>query len=177
MKDLTYPRAGLIADGARAAIGLLLTAPPLFFIEMLWPIALVFATVALIFAWFGARTLCRALSRYSLDDEALTAQGCQRARVAWQELSALKLRHFRPRRKPNEGWIEMRLAAGGQRLMIESRLDGFDAIARRAVAAARARALPLDRRSEDALISLGLTEGLASADGRWDWHSVKDRKA
>ena len=66
----------------------------------------------------------------------------------------------------------MRLRAGGQTLLIESRLDGFEEIARIAVTTARARGLAFDARTEDAMISLGLTQGLTSSPGRWDWPSV-----
>lgn len=177
MNSLTYPRAGLLADGARAGVGLLLTAPPLVFVDLLWPIALVFAALAFTFFWFGARTLCRALSRYTLSEDALTASGCHRAEIIWKELSALHLRHFRPRRKPAEGWIEMRLAAGGQKLMLESRVEGFDEIARAAVAAARARSLAFDARTEDALISLGITDNLKTAAGKWDWTTLRNQNS
>jgi hypothetical protein len=177
VSSLAYPRGGLMADGARAAIGLLLTAPPLLFVDMLWPIALVFAALAIVFACFGARTLCRALSRYALNETALAASGCHRGEIRWDALTALRLRHFRPRRKPADGWIEMRLAAGRQKMLIESKLDGFDAIARAAVVAARKRGLTLDTRSEDALVSLGLTDGLKTAAGRWEWAAIENPKA
>lgn len=174
MKPLHYPRKALAADAARAGIGLVLTVPPLLFIDMLVPVAAIFAALALTFAWFGARTLCRARSTYRLTPEGVSAEGCHRASVSWRELSGFRLRHFRPRRNPAEGWIEMRLRAGAQSVMIESRLEGFDEIAAAAAAAARARDLPFDARTEDALVSLGLTQGLKAAGTRWDWRSVKD---
>jgi hypothetical protein len=168
---LRYPRRFVWADAARSAAGLILSLPPLIAIDMARPVAFAFAVIAALFAAFGLRTLCRAARAYRLSAEGIAAEGCGRARIVWSALTALRLRRFQPRRG-GAGWIELRLAAGPVRMKIDSELEGFDDIARAALAAARARALPLDPRSEDALVTLGLTEGLRAAPGRWDWGTI-----
>jgi hypothetical protein len=60
------------------------------------------------------------------------------------------------RRDGSAGWLHLALRAGRQRLRLDSRIDGFAAIATRAAEAARRRRLVLNTATANNLASLGI---------------------
>lgn len=152
--EYRYPFSALAADYLKAGAGLVLTAVPLAFAEpgpaaavMLWALVILFAVLAL-------RTVRRQRTRYTLTADGLGDGG---ATVAFRDLSDLKLRHFSvPRADRGSGWMELRLSAPGGRIRMESGLDGFQEIARKARDAARDRGIALDEPTRANLRALGL---------------------
>ena len=113
------------------------------------------------------RTAGRQLSRFESGEEALARTGpslAGRRTIAWSELSDLRLRFYSTRRDRARGWMQLKLRSPGGRLSVDSTLDGFDAIARRAAAAAVRNRLALGSATLANLAALGIA--VETEDGR-----------
>ena len=92
---MRYPIATLYGDYIRSAVGLVLTAVPLLLLDLAHGVALLLAALGLLFAWFGARTVLRHLSRVELSGNAIALRGPIARRVAWADLDAHEARLLR----------------------------------------------------------------------------------
>lgn len=158
---LRYDRASLKADLWRAAVGLLLTAGPLIAFRPHPIVAAALTLFAILFAIYGARAFHRLDLAFEVTDETLRVRHRwtpERAIVVpWAELTGLDLAFYAPRRKrPQDGWMEMKLRAGRRTVRVESTLDDFDELAERAAAAARARGLRLSEPTVANLTNMGI---------------------
>lgn len=154
-----YPATALYPDYLRVAFGLTLTAGPLLLLDLAAVPAGLLGGLALLFGWFGMRTGMRQMSSIELSPEALTVHGPLERRLAWRQLERLKLAYYAPRRARDGGWLQLSLrAAAGQPIRMESSLDGFDQVLRRAVTAAAANGLELDPTTQANLAALGLAQ-------------------
>jgi hypothetical protein len=155
-EPLRYPIATLYADYLRAGLGLALTAGPLLLLDLADGIALVLAALALLFAWFGVRTVLRQLSRVELSGNAIAVHGPFSRRVAWADLEHMKLAYYAPRRSRDQGWLQLTLrATDGGAIQVDSTLPEFDQVLDKASRAARDKALPLDAATCANLAALG----------------------
>ncbi|HLZ65802.1 MAG TPA: hypothetical protein VKQ29_06195 [Aliidongia sp.] len=152
MSEHRYPTRSLVEDYARGGAGLVFLAIAL--VPMHWVLHLVFGLMAVLLLSFGVRTYLRSRSRIVLDETGIAVIGPWRKRLAWTAIDGLKLRYFSTRRDRKRGWMELRLSAAGTRLTIESQIDGFEEIVRRAAAAAAARGLAVDPSTEGNLAAL-----------------------
>ncbi|WP_051341357.1 hypothetical protein [Azospirillum halopraeferens] len=162
---LRYPPASLWGDYARAGAGLAMTALPLAALEVSSWLAVPLAACAVLFALFAARTAQRHLTRVTVDAAGVRADGPLGAAVRWDELRRLRLRFYSTRRDRSQGWMQMTLAGDSGRVKLESTLDGFDAIAARAAAAARRNGLTLDPATVDNLLALGIDPEMPEEEG------------
>ncbi|HEV7371864.1 hypothetical protein [Arenibaculum sp.] len=150
-----YPKGPLLADYARSGGGLVLTAGPLLAVDVAVWAGVALGTAALLFALFGLRTAQRHATVVELDEDGVRARGPLGGRVSWSELRSVRLTYYSTRRDRREGWMHMTLRGGGT-VKLESSLDGFDLIAERAAAAARARRLPLGEATVQNFAALGI---------------------
>jgi hypothetical protein len=172
-----YPIGALSSDYARVALGLALTLGPLLLLELAAPIAWLLAVLAVLFFWFGLRTGLRQLSAVELSPQAIAIRGPFGRRLAWDELAHMKLAYYAPRGwgsarrrdrhlergerherdERQRGWLQLTLqGARGRPVRVESTLEGFDQVLRRAMAAAAHRQLELDPTTTANLSALGL---------------------
>ena len=151
-----YPTAALAGDYARAAAGLALTVPPLVLLQLNAVVAAIFAALVGLFAVFAGRTVLRQRAVIEMDETAIESSGPLAVRLAWDALDELKLGYYATRRDGGGGWMQLALRAGGRRLFLDSRIDGFAAIAARAAEAARRRQLTLSTTTANNLASLGI---------------------
>jgi hypothetical protein len=157
---LRYPVATLYADYLRAAFGLALTLGPLLLLEVADVVVAPLAALALLFAWFGTRTVSRHLSRVELSGSAIALRGPVCRHLAWGDLERMKLAYYAPRRSRDDGWLQLTLrGARGRPIRLDSTLSGFDQVLGEASRAARARDLPLDAATHANLAALGLAAG------------------
>ena len=111
----------------------------------------------MLFAWFGVRTGLRQLSGVELSQAEIALSGPIRRRLPWHELRRLKLAYYAPRRARQDGWLQLTLrGAAGSPIRVDSTLDGFEEVLRRASAAATANHLSLDPTTEANLAALGI---------------------
>src|SRR5207249_1424904 len=151
-----YPATAMVGDYLRAAAGLVPTGV-VFATE---PVGTVAATVlgsfAAVFGIFGLRTVLRHGTSLEMTDTDLRAHGALRARIAWAELDRMKLTYYSTRRDRRSGWMQLELSAGGSRVRLDSRIEGFDRLVRRAAEVAAARGVALNEATLDNLQALGI---------------------
>ncbi|MDJ0684198.1 MAG: hypothetical protein QNJ84_05835 [Alphaproteobacteria bacterium] len=158
---LRYDRGALLADYARAMIGLVLCAGILLFLDPIawvaWPLM---AGLGL-FAAFLLQTLAKDRTRIAADADGLQAVVdlgplSIRNSIQWEDLQTVKLRFYATKRKSREGWMQLTLKDGATTVKLESTLDGFAAIAKTAGTVAGRRDLPLDTPTRENFLEVGV---------------------
>ncbi len=163
-----YPWPALRADYLRAGAGLALTGAPLFAIPYGTTASVILGVLAALFLALGLRTGLRHASRFESDDAEVCRTGpvlplYPARRVAWDGIARLRLRFFSTRRDRTGGWMQLTVGDGAGALSFDSSLDGFEAIARRAAAAAGRNELPLNDATRTNLAALGIRIEAAEA--------------
>jgi len=151
-----YPAAAMVGDYLRAAAGLV----PSAFLLITLPVGTTAATVlggfAAIFAVFGLRTALRHGTSLEMTETELRAHGPWRSTIEWAKLDHMRLAYYSTRRDRRSGWMQLDLGAGGQRLRLDSRIDGFDRVVHHAAMVAAARGLELNEATATNLQALGI---------------------
>ncbi len=156
MNHYTYPFRDLAPDYARAAAGFAVTAGPLPWLTESPVALLILGGLGAAFAAYGVSTWFRQRTTVQVDAQGIASEGLRRVSVPWESLELLDLRYYSTRRDRQKGWMQLRLSGGGRRVTIDSALDGFVEVARRAAAVAAARDMDLDPVTEDNLRALGI---------------------
>jgi hypothetical protein len=138
-----YPGSAMLGDYLRAAAGLGPTALILATVSVGDVAALVLGGFATIFGAFAIRTALRHGTRLEVSGTGVRALGLRRTAIPWAALDRMKLAYYSTRRDRKSGWMQLQLGAGGARLNLDSRLEGFDRLVRHAAIAAAARDLAL----------------------------------
>lgn len=155
-----YPLRELVGDYGRAALGLALTGGPLLLASpssaMIW----LLAPLALLFAIFGLRTAMRQRMTIEMSEEGIERLGAFRAKIEWEKLNLLKLRYYSSRRgrsrlNASDGWMQATIGSVGRSIRVDSALTDFDAVALRALAAAKAQGVALDESTRHNFRALG----------------------
>ncbi len=169
-----YPMRALAGDYARAGAGMSLFLAPLLFVTPGPGMIAILGGLAMLFFVFGLRTWRRHLTRVEVTEEGITTQAsarpAPRVSIPWHGLSGLKLRFYSTqrsrestRRSREQGWLQLSLIAGDAKLRIDSTLEDFDTVARRAADAARANGVALEPTTIANLDALGLSAGSDTA--------------
>ena len=155
MTEHHYPKDGMVKDYLRAAGGLILMATPFFMVEMGPVIRAILGLVVMLFIGYGVSTWHRQRTTISLGEDGILAHGLFSKNLLWSELDVLKLSYYSTQRDKRDGWMQLVLNGGGQRLKLDSTLQGFDQIVRRAITEAEARHLQLSDTTVENLRALG----------------------
>jgi hypothetical protein len=151
-----YPASAMVGDYLRAAAGLV----PVAVLFATTPVGTVAAGVlggfAAIFGAFGLRTALRHGTSVEMTDTALTATGLWRTTIPWDELDRIRLAYYSTRRDRRSGWMQLDLGAGGARVRLDSRIEGFDQVVRHAAEVALARGIALNDATAANLQALGI---------------------
>lgn len=152
-----FNRPALRADGARASVGLALTLGPLVLLETATVVTWILAALALLFGWFGARTLIRHQSHVVLSPAGIDLFGPRPSSIRWAEVDQVRLAYFAPRRaQAQQGWMQLTLRERtGRTLRLDSTLDGFDDLLGEVERVARRADLALDPTTMSNLAALG----------------------
>lgn len=159
-----YPPRAVLLDYLYAGGGLVFTLGPLASAAPSGPAAWVFGGLAVLFAAYGARTLLRHRTWIGVSEEGLTVHGPIRRHLPWSGLSRCTLGYYSTRRNRDGGWMQLTLACGRRRLRVDSQIEGFEAILRRAAYAAVECSIVLDSTTAENLRALGITTGAADSD-------------
>jgi hypothetical protein len=151
-----YPADGLRGDYLRALAGVAICGLPLVVTPVHLIAVLILGILTMLFALYGARTWLRRMETVVIDDTGLTAGVLYRRNLHWHDLGQLKLRYFSTRRDRSGGWMQLVLRGKGVRVGIDSEIDGFTEICRRARDAARTNGLDLGETTIRNLLALGL---------------------
>ncbi len=164
MESYRYPATALVPDYLRVALGLAATVGPLLALDLARGVAIGLSGLALLFAWFGGRTALRQLSWIELSATDVALCGPIRRRLPWQQLRRLQLAYYAPRRTRRDGWLQLTLRGRhGPAIRVDSTLEGFDELLRRATGIARRNELTLNSTTQANLAALGLAAGPATA--------------
>jgi hypothetical protein len=164
MEHYHYPVSTLVPDYLRVAFGLAATTGPLVALDLARGVAIGLSGLAILFAWFGVRTALRQLSWIELSATDIALCGPIRRRLPWQQLRRLQLAYYAPRRARRDGWLQLTLRGpSGPAIRIDSTLDGFDQLLRRAAGVAARNELTLDSTTRANLGALGLAATPAPA--------------
>lgn len=156
MSEHRYPVDALVGDYLRAGAGLLLVGAPLVLVPLNIYVEGALAGLATLFGAFGGLTALRQLRRIEVGEEGIAARGPFPVRLTWEALEGVTLRYFATRRDGARGWMELKLRGAGRRLLLDSRIDGFNDIAQRTARAAARRQLPLTPATAANFAALGI---------------------
>ena len=156
MSEHRYTAEALRGDYLRSGAGFLLTGGLAAVAGGQLVATSILGAAALVFVAFGLRTWGRQRTTVALADDGISTSGRRCVKLAWRDLDAFKLRYYATRRDRTGGWMQLTLGAGRRRLTLESSLDGFLEVTRRAAAAAHANALTLDSATRNNLLALGI---------------------
>ena len=166
-----YPVASLVPDGFRALVGLAFTGVPLATVPVASWFGILLAAGVVLFGVFGLLTVLRVRTRVRVGDDGIETRPSRRGRIRWNGLRQVKLRYFAVRRERERkrgeggrrGWMQLVLKGDDGVVRIDSRLDGFDDVLRRAAAAASGLDLDLDPVTRANFEAAGLPAVEASA--------------
>lgn len=156
MSEHRYPMDALLGDYVRAGAGLLLAGAPLVLVPLNIYVESVLGGLAALFGCFGGLTALRHLHRIEVGEEGIAARGPFPVQLTWEALDGVTLRYFATRRDGSRGWMELKLRGAGGRLLLDSRIDGFNDIAERTARAAARRQLPLTPATAANFAALGI---------------------
>jgi hypothetical protein len=151
-----YPASAMVGDYLRAAAGLVPSGLLLVAMPVGTTAAVVLGGFAAIFALFGLRTALRHGTSLEMTETELRAHGPWRSTIEWAKLDHMRLAYYSTRRDRRSGWMQLDLGAGGQRLRLDSRIDGFDRVVHHAAMVAAARGLELSEATAANLQALGI---------------------
>lgn len=156
MNELHYPLRALWASYARAAVGVGMMAVPLATAQLGAISTVVLTGLAAVFLGYGLRTALRHATRYGFDDRGVFAIGPISRAIEWGDVANVKLSYYTTKRDGTSGWWQLDINGRDSKIRIESTLDGFGAIAERAVRAARTRGVELSPTTIENLDTFGI---------------------
>ena len=163
MSEHRYPTDALLGDYVRAGAGLVLAGAPLALVPLNLYVEGVLGGLSALFACFGGLTALRHARRIEVGEEGIAARGPFPVQLAWEAIEGVTLRYFATRRDGSSGWMELKLRGAGRRLLLDSRIDGFNDIAQRTAQVAAQRQLPLTPATAANFAALGIS--MASSAG------------
>ena len=150
-----YPLKRLAGDYVRAGAGLLLTAMPLLLLSLSPLPFAILLLLAVLFTGYGVHTAFCHRRRINVNEEQISAEPDGTC-LNWRDLREVKLEYYSTRKESTAGWMQMTLRSSNKRLRIDSRLDGFQDIARYAATSAHANDLFLSRATTANLAALDI---------------------
>jgi hypothetical protein len=157
-RDLFYGAAGLVLCGGSLTLDL---APA---------VAAVLIPGAILCGIYGLRALLRLRTRVAVTDDTVVASGAmsglfRTVSLRWDSLTGVSLGSYSAWREGEDGWMELRLKGQGGTIRLESTLEGFRDIVRRAALAAAAGGLVLDAATAGNLRLLDVATPVEKSEG------------
>lgn len=150
-----YRPASLMLDGLRCTFGLAATIGPLAFLDVVWPLAMIMFALGLVFSAFAVRLALQYQTSIEVSDRGIASRGLVVRRIAWEDLTSLRLAHYAPPKRPSEGWYQLMIRGQNSAVKVDSTIEDFGEIMRRAVVAADAAGLVLDPATSENLRGVG----------------------
>ncbi|MFQ5994481.1 MAG: hypothetical protein ACE5K1_05255 [Acidiferrobacterales bacterium] len=150
-----YPFEHLAGDYLRAVIGFTLMLAVVLFASLPQIVILIFAALAAVFLGFGIQTALRHHTQISVTDEDISAAP-RGVRLRWSELTAVELDYYSTTKDKRDGWMQLTLRSRQKKLQIDSRIEGFEDISRRAGTAALNNGLTLNPTSVANFATFGI---------------------
>ena len=132
MKELTYETADLIKDDLRAVAGLVIFGSPLVFLQTIPWITVSLGAVTAVFLLFLGKCAIRHRTFVTVSDTTIGIRALKSTEIEWAAVSHVVLKYYSPRRRSGQGWMQLTVSDGAGKIVIESGLQGFEGIVRRA---------------------------------------------
>ena len=155
MTEHRYPLSATASDWLVSGGGLALTVPPLVMLDLPVVTVWILGLMGLGFALHGIGVVRRQRIRVVIDEDGLSFSPPRR-RIAWNEIERFGLSYFSTRRDGARGWMELRVAGPAAALRVDSRLERFDELVRRAWSAASRCGVKPDPTTRANLEALGM---------------------
>lgn len=163
-----YDKGGLVMDDLRAVAGLVIFGSPLVFLTPVPWIAVALGLGTAVFVLFAIRCAIRHLTVVEVSGDGIRIASLTSTRLDWSAIDRIVLKHYSPRRKTGQGWMQLTLSDGAKKIVIESGLNGFHDILRHAATIIRRNGLDAGvatRANFKAMnISLPATDGTGRAE-------------
>lgn len=130
-----YPPSALLGDYARAGIGIVLTAGPALAVPTGSVGQYILLPLTALFAVFAARTVWRQISIVEMSPEGLSIANPRPMHLSWDKLRDVRLRYYWTKSDRTGGWMQLTLRGEGATIRLDSALEDFIEIARRAARA------------------------------------------
>jgi hypothetical protein len=116
---------------------------------------------------FGGHTLIRHRARVEMSDSGIVLFGFRQVSLAWEALRSVQLNYYATKSDRAGGWMQLTLKGDGPRrakIKVDSSLEGFDELVRRAAQEAAAKAITVSEATRANLEAMGvsLPEGRAA---------------
>lgn len=157
MKRYRYPTRALVIDDAKAAVGLIICAGPLFLDDLSRFWLYVFSVLTSLFVVFAIRTAIRHTRVIELSDKGVRTRGLLATGFDWEEVERIQLRYYSTRRDHERGWMSLKLSSPGSSVVIDSSIAGFEDIARQVADVARYRQIDLSPASRENFDAMGIS--------------------
>ena len=141
---LRYPPRALLGDYLRAGFGLILVAAVAGQLSSSSVSYYVCLIIGVLCSCLLLQTYYRQRTEIDLDDDGVHRSPFKRT-VLWENLNVCKLSYFSTRRDHRQGWMQLVIGSGDNVIKVDSRLERFDELARRAEFAARSRGVTMSR--------------------------------
>jgi len=145
----------LLPDYLRGAAGLAICAGLCALAPNVTAVLVIFGALALLFGLFMLQTVQKQMLMLEMTEDRIGKGSDSAGARAWGEMKALRLRYYALRRNKPGGWMALRLDFPGQRIGIDSNIEGFEEIVARAARAARDRRLEMDDTTRANLAAIG----------------------
>jgi hypothetical protein len=156
-----YASRALMGDWMRAGIGLGLTAGPAALVPVGSSVQYVLVPLAVLFAVFSYRTWRRQVARVELQPHGISVLYPNQAiRLSWHKITSVRLNFYSTRSDRAGGWMQLTIKGSDESrdaiIRLDSALEGFGDLARRAAAAAVANRLALPAATHANFGALGI---------------------
>jgi hypothetical protein len=156
MNGLRYPPRVLWPEYARAAVGAGVISVPLLAAQLGTAVTVILLALLAVFLGYGGRTALRHATDYGVDDRGVFSSGPLSRAIEWNDVVNVKLRYYTTKRDGTSGWWQLDIKGRRSTMRIDSTLDGFGAVAERAVREARNRGIDLSPTTIENLKPLGI---------------------
>ncbi len=166
MSQHRYPLQTLLKDDVKAVLGLAVSATPLFFIGGISVVVFfIFLALTFLFLIFGLRTALRHATNIEVSDLGVRVRGPMGATIAWDDLRDVRLRYYSTRRDREQGWMDLRLKGRRKTVRIESAIEDFESIVRKAADFAPRHGIEFSAATRANLVAMGIAEQRAAPSG------------
>ncbi len=123
-----YPPHSLLADYARAGVGIVITAVPLIASGSFGVVAMIILAVMMLFLVYGLRTLLRQFTQIDVSEIGIRSIGPVARAITWDEVRKVSLRYYSTRRDRQKGWLQLSVKGPKGSIALDSQLDDFPTV-------------------------------------------------
>jgi hypothetical protein len=129
LQEYRYPARALLRDYSGAVIGLTVFGAPALFVKLSSVMVGLLGGLGLLFAVFALRTFVRQQSRILVDEEGIRVAGPWPQRLAWRDVSEVRLRFYSTWRDRTTGWMQLGVKGRGTAIRIDQAIGEFRQLA------------------------------------------------